>query len=108
MLNHANPCNTNSQQILSWLRGLLLLFLLLLISGCGSFSTKPQPRVVIEYREVLPEPLPDHLLAPIMHPRLPDTRLTEDDLLGLIARYHRLLEVANSQRQEVGDLWPKK
>lgn len=108
MLNPTNPCNTSSQQIPSWLRGLLLLSLLLLISGCGSLSTQPQPRVVIEYREVLPEPLPEHLLLPLQHPRLPDTRLTENDLLGLIARYHRLLEVANSQRQEVGDLWPKK
>lgn len=78
----------------------------MLLTGCG--ASEPAPQVITEYRMVYPEPLPDRLTGSVSAPELPGGSLNNHHLLQLIADYHRQLQRANSDREEVRQLWPEK
>ena len=79
---------------------------MMLLTGCG--ASTPAPQVVTEYQLVYPEPLPERLTVPISAPELPSGLLSNHHLLQQIADYHRQLQRANSDREEVRQLWPEK
>lgn len=104
MLTPSKPWTPSSGKTPSWLPGLLLISLLMLMSGCATHSGPPQ--IITRTVETQPPPLPETLIQPLQPPDLPPRRLTHEDLLHLLADYHRLLNRANTDRQLIQDLWP--